>query len=104
MKEIKDYGNWRNRINSKIAPILANIFGKRINFIIRYYSHRHRLPDFKNPKDLSERILAAMLKTDFMKMADFADSQSSRICREKGPKTYSFEAIWCLGECKSDTF
>lgn len=85
MKEIKDQGDWRSRLNSKIAPIIANVLGKRTIFAIRYYSHRHRFPNLKNPKDLSERILSAMLKKDFLKMADFADKVKVRkYVEEKG--------------------
>jgi hypothetical protein len=42
-------------------------------------------PDFKNPKDLSERILASMLSPDFMKYAIYADKIKVRdYVKEKG--------------------
>lgn len=78
MPIVEDKGNWRNRLNSKLADIIANVLGQKMNYTIRYYSHRHRMPNFKHPKDLSERILSAMLSKDFLKYADYADKVKVR--------------------------
>lgn len=78
MPVVEDKGNWRSQLNSKIADFIANVMGQRVNYMIRYYSHRGHLPNFKNPKDLSERILASMLSKDFLKYADYADKVKVR--------------------------
>ena len=78
MPIVEDKGNWRSQLNSKLADIIANVLGQRMNYTIRYFSHRHRLPNFKHPKDLSERILASMLSKDFLKYADYADKVKVR--------------------------
>lgn len=73
MKEIYDKGSFANRVNTFFADLIASVFGARLNYKIRYYHQRHHFPNFKNPQDLSERILAAMLKQEFLKYADYAD-------------------------------
>lgn len=73
MAIVSDKGNWKNQLNSKLADFIANVFGARVNYILRYYSHRGHFPSFKYPKDLSERILSSMLSKDFLKYADYAD-------------------------------
>ena len=78
MPEVSDKGSWRNQLNSKVADIIANVFGQRMNYIIRYYSHRHKMPNLRHPKDLSERILSAMLSKDFLRFADYADKVKVR--------------------------
>lgn len=78
MPVVSDKGSWKQLFNAKFADIIANILGQRVNYTIRYYSHRHRLPNFKHPKDLSERILASMLSKDFLKYADYADKVKVR--------------------------
>ena len=74
MPVVEDKGNWRSQLNSKLANIIANVLGQRVNYTIRYYRHRGHLPNFKHPKDLSERILSSMLSKDFLKYADYADN------------------------------
>lgn len=78
MRLVGDVGSLKNKINLVVADLIANIFGQRVNFILRYYSHRHRIPHFKNPRDLSERILSAMMTPDFLKYADYADKVKVR--------------------------
>ena len=73
MRQIKDKGNIVSQLNSKVANMIAKLLGQRVNYILRYFSNRHRLPNFRNPKDLSERILSSMLSKDFLRFADFAD-------------------------------
>ena len=85
MKEINDRGSVINRINTVMADFIATVLGAKLNYKLRYYHHRHRWPDFKHPQDLSERILAAMLKPDFVKYADLADKIKVRdYVRAKG--------------------
>lgn len=76
--EVKDKGLFKNRIHSKVADIVSYVLGQRVNYYLRYFSHRHRFPNLKRPKDLSERILASMLSEDFLKYADFADKVKVR--------------------------
>ena len=78
MPVVEDKGNWKSQLNSMIADLIANVMGQRINYMIRYYSHRGHLPNLKRPKDLSERILASMLTKDFLKYADYADKVKVR--------------------------
>lgn len=65
-------------MNSRIADFIANVLGQRMYYTIRYYSHRGHLPNFKHPKNLSERILVSMLSKDFLKYADYADKVKVR--------------------------
>lgn len=78
MPVIEDKGNWRSQFNSWLGDFVANVLGQRVNYTLRYYSHRHHFPNFKHPKDLSERILSAMLSKDFLKYADYADKVKVR--------------------------
>ena len=78
MPVVEDKGNWRSRFNSWLGDFVANVLGRRVNYTMRYYSHRRHLPNFKHPKDLSERILSAMLSKDFLKYADYADKVKVR--------------------------
>ncbi len=78
MPVVEDKGNWRGQFNSWLGDFVANVLGQRMNYTLRYYSHRHHLPNFKHPKDLSERILSAMLSKDFLKYADYADKVKVR--------------------------
>lgn len=78
MPVVADIGNRKQRFNSWFAGFVANVFGQRANYVLRYYSNRHRLPNFKHPKNLSERILSSMLSKDFLKFADYADKVKVR--------------------------
>lgn len=78
MKIISDKGTLRNRLNTKMADGVVNLFGQRVNYILRYLSHRHRWPHFNKPRDMSEYILGAMLRPDFLKFADYADKVKVR--------------------------
>lgn len=85
MAIIIDKGTWRNRVNDFFADIVSIIFGRRINYTLRYYHHRKRLPSFRHPKDLSERVLSSMLKESFLNYADYADKvKVQNYVREKG--------------------
>lgn len=78
MEKVIDKSGAINRLNSKVADIIARILGKKVNYALRYFSHRKRFPSFKNPKDLSERILSSMLSDDFLKYAKYADKVKVR--------------------------
>ena len=73
MTSVRDKGRIVNRINTKVADIIAKTLGRKVNYSLRYFSHRHRFPNFKSPSDLSERILTSMLSDDFLKYAEYAD-------------------------------
>ncbi len=73
MKIVSDRGNLRNQINSVLGNLLSKCLPQKMLYILRYYSHRHKLPNFEHPKDLSERILASMLSPEFLNFAIFAD-------------------------------
>ena len=90
MPVVEDKGNWRSQLNSKLANIIANVLGQRVNYTIRYYRHRGHLPNFKHPKDLSERILSSMLSKDFLKYADYVDKVKVReYVKARGLKGFS---------------
>lgn len=78
MNQIKDQGNAVAKFNSELADRIARVFGPRLNYTLRYISNRHQIPNFRHPKDLSERLLSAMLKKDFLKYADYADKVKVR--------------------------
>lgn len=78
MSIVKDKESFSQRFHSHAADVIAFLFGQKVNFTLRYYSNRHRLPNFKNPKDLSERILASMMSKEFLKYADYADKVKVR--------------------------
>ena len=97
MPIVADKGSWKQQLHSKFADIVANVFGQRVNYTLRYYSNRHRLPNFKHPKDLSERILSSMLSKDFLKYADYADKVKVReYVKAKGLEHILLEqyAVW----------
>ena len=52
MPVVEDKGNWRSQLNSKLANIIANVLGQRVNYTIRYYRHRGHLPNFKDRKSV----------------------------------------------------
>lgn len=78
MKEINDDGNLIARLHNKASILVAKFLGDKLNYSLRYYRNRHRWPNFKHPKDLSERILSSMLSPDFVKYADLADKVKVR--------------------------
>ena len=55
---------------SKFSQLLL---GSKNNYRLRYYHQRKRFPNLKHPKDLSERLIAAMFSPEFLKFADYAD-------------------------------
>lgn len=65
----------RNLIVTRVlsASKYMGTLGRIIGVSIKYYVVRRRWPNLINPKDLSERILSSMCKSDFLKYADLAD-------------------------------
>lgn len=105
MPVVQDKGNWRSQLNSKIADFIANVIGQRMNYTIRYYSNRGHLPNFKHPKDLSERILSAMLSKDFLKYADYADKVKVReYVKAKGLETILLKQFGAWEDAKQIPF
>ena len=97
MAIVKDQGSIANKINGILADFIAKLLGRRINYSLRYYHHRHRWPNFKTPHDLSERILSAMLKQDFLKYGQYADKIKVReYVQSKGLGSLLLEqyAVW----------
>lgn len=79
-------------VNHILSKFSYKIGGLKLNYLLRYFNNRKRLPDFKNPKDLSERILASMLKPEFKQYAKFVDKIKVRdYVIEKGLKSILLE-------------
>lgn len=54
-------------------------------YALRYYAIRHRLPHFAHPTDISEWMLAEMLRPDFRRFAPYVDKVKVRdYVQEKG--------------------
>ena len=84
--EVRDAGTKMNRLHSRVADIISIVLGQRVNYMLRYYSNRHRFPNLRHPKDLSERILSSMLSKDFLKYADYAVCTIQKPHRNKSDK------------------
>lgn len=65
--------SWVINICLKLGPTVIMLWHK-----FNYYRLRHRLPNFKHPQDLSERLLAQMHKKEWLKYADYADKWKVR--------------------------
>lgn len=61
-----------------ISKLIYLLGGARLNYSLRYFHNRMYFPSFKNPKDLSERILASMLSPSFKQYAKFVDKVEVR--------------------------
>jgi TupA-like ATPgrasp len=61
-----------------LSKIIHLVGGVRLNYSLRYIHNRKRFPNFRNPKDLSERILASMLSPSFTKFAKYVDKVGVR--------------------------
>lgn len=82
---VADKGTWLNRINTVLGTAVANLLGRLANYTLRFLSHYRRLPDFKNPRNLSECQLALMLQPEFLEKSKFADKYGVRdYIRQKG--------------------
>lgn len=71
-----------------LSKLVFLIGGVKLNYQLRYFHNRKRFPNFKNPKDWSERVLASMLSPSFKKYARFVDKIEVRnYVIEKGLKS-----------------
>ncbi|OFY23564.1 MAG: hypothetical protein A2W98_00375 [Bacteroidetes bacterium GWF2_33_38] len=61
-----------------LSKAIYYLFGTRINYSFRYFHNRKHFPNFKNPKDLSERILASMLSPAFTQVEKYVDKVKVR--------------------------
>jgi len=48
-------------------------WGRKTGLKLSYYYDRGAFPNLKNPQNISERILSAICKKDFIRLADYAD-------------------------------
>ena len=74
-------------LSSRIAWVCSFFGAKGVKWWhqIAYRLERGRWPNFKNPHDLSERILSQMHTKDWLKYADYADKWKVRdYIRQKG--------------------
>lgn len=72
-------------LKSYLSKVIYNFGGSRINYSLRYFHNRKHFPNFKNPKDLSERLLASMLSPSFKQYAKYVDKVKVRdYIRSKG--------------------
>jgi hypothetical protein len=70
-----------------LSKFIYLLGGAKLNYKLRYFHNRKRFPNFKNPKDWSERVLASMLSPSFKKYARFVDKVEVRnYVIEKGLK------------------
>ena len=71
-----------------ISEIILNVFGRRAAYTYRYFAIRKKLPNFRNPKNLSEIIISRILSNETVAYADYADKIKVRdyIC-SKGLKS-----------------
>jgi hypothetical protein len=75
-----------------LSKLVFFIGGIKLNYQLRYFHNRKRFPNFKNPKDWSERVLASMLSPSFLKYAKFVDKINVRnYVKEKGLQSILLE-------------
>lgn len=57
-----------------LSYLVSNLFGIKMDFKLRYYHHRHHLPDLKHPKDMSEILISQILDGKYCSsIAPFVD-------------------------------
>jgi len=62
-----------------LLTVVVLAINRKLLYKLQYFHQRGKFPDFKNPKDLSERLLSEMLKPSFVnKYADYADKVKVR--------------------------
>lgn len=97
MPIIKDSGNILNKINVCLMDVIVRVFGRKVNYQLRYFHHRHHLPDFKHPQDLSEIVLSSMLDNHFLTYSNYADKIKVRdYVKERGLQEILLKvyAVW----------
>lgn len=72
--------NFRSKFVNALLPLCKYFgsFGLRMGVSLKYYYTRGKFPNLRNPKNLSERILSSLCKSDFLKYADLADKVKVR--------------------------
>ena len=73
------------------------IVGEKAARSLRYFHQRGRFPNLKNPRDLSEKIMASMLSPSFARYAPYADKVKVRdYIRERGLEDILLEhyGVW----------
>lgn len=74
-----------SKIKYKIVGFLPKLVGRKFMYSLRYFHQRKRLPNFKNPKDLSEIIIANILRDYYDKYIHLEDKVKVReYIKEKG--------------------
>lgn len=86
------------RLMSVISSISRKLLGDRNTYKLKYFHQRRRFPNLKDPKDLSERLIAKMFSSGFGKMySPYADKILVReYVRSKGLSDILLEhyAVW----------
>ncbi|MCD7710030.1 MAG: glycosyltransferase, partial [Porphyromonadaceae bacterium] len=57
----------------KTIANIVYLINKKFYYRLRYFTIRKHLPNFSSPRDISEYLLAEMLKPNFRRFADYAD-------------------------------
>ena len=74
-----------NKFKQAVVDFLPTILGRKNMYKVRYYHQRKRLPNFSNPCDLSEIILANILRGYYERYAPLEDKILVRdYIKEKG--------------------
>ncbi|MBF6597924.1 MAG: hypothetical protein ITF98_06820 [Fermentimonas sp.] len=68
----------KSNYKKKLSTISVKILGKKNAYKLRYFRKRKKLPNLKNPSDLSERLIASILSPDFEKYAYYTDKVEVR--------------------------
>lgn len=66
------------KFNEIIARLSYYFLGDKNTYRLMYFHQRGHWPNFKDPKDLSERLLSAMLNPSFQNYAEYVDKVKSR--------------------------
>lgn len=61
-----------------ISEVSVRLVGQKMSYKLQYFYKRCRWPNFKNPQDFSERIIAMIVAKDFKKYAYYADKVKVR--------------------------
>lgn len=61
-----------------LSTIVGKLFGEKVNYRLKYFHNRGHLPNFSQPKDISEYMLSTMLNPAFDQYAKYADKERVR--------------------------
>lgn len=62
-----------NKLHVILSKMTGKVFGGKNNYRLRYYHQRKRWPNLKNPKDISEILIASLFSPEAATYADFVD-------------------------------